>query len=28
MLTRRVLPITLAATAAGWLDYELGMPAT
>jgi hypothetical protein len=26
MLTKRVLPIALAATAAGWLDYKLGHP--
>jgi hypothetical protein len=26
MLTKRVLPLALAATAAGWLDYKLGHP--
>jgi hypothetical protein len=26
MLTKRVLPLVLAATAAGWLDYKLGRP--
>jgi hypothetical protein len=26
MLTRRVLPLALAATAAGWLDYKFGHP--